>query len=525
MKILISDKLNSEIIPFLKDNGHEVDFNTSLSEKQLIKVIPEYDCLFVRSATKVTSDVINAGVRLKVIGRAGTGVDNIDLAEATLKGILVLNTPGGNTRSAAEHTIAMMLSLFRHIPQANFSMKMKKWDRKSFAGEEFKNKILAIVGLGKIGQEVAEMADGLGMKVIAYDPFLTKESAEILNVSLVSMDKLFELAEIISLHIPLNDQTKNLISSDVFDKCKHGVKIINCARGGIINETDLISALKSGKVGGAAIDVFENEPTQNFELIDHPNVITTPHLGASTKEAQEKVAFQLAEEFVKFCKGNDFIGSVNSAAIKFINIPEAKPIMELAEKLGKFLSQLLTEGIRSITIKAYGTKAVEYFDLIKSAFLKTLMQKYSAENLNLINSIHFAEQKGIKISAAKLKAHPNFSFFIETEIITSNAGIKLGSTIIGASSPRIVGYDDYPVEFELNGKMIIYHNIDEPGILAKVSNILSESNINIAGVSLGRNSKESQARTIIKIDEDLLISLMNKIFDVDGIMNLWKINL
>ena len=354
-KVLITDSVDEKCSEILSSAGFEVEYQTNLSREDLLNIIPAFNVLIVRSSTQVDAELISKMGNMELIGRAGAGVDNIDVPAATRKGILVMNTPGGNTISAAEHTMALLLAMARKIPQANISLHLKKWDRKKFQGTELSGKTLGLIGLGKIGKEVAVRAKAFGMKIIAHDPILNPMSISDSGIELVALDEIWKYADIISVHTPLNDHTKNLISYDVLSKCKTGVAVINCARGGIVNEKDLFKALKEGKVSAAGLDVFETEPPDfSIGLIAHPSVVSTPHLGASTEEAQQKVAVQIAEQVVKYFNDDNFTGAVNAVSLKEITSEHLKSFVHISEVLGKMLSQVRNGSLKNITIKCNG---------------------------------------------------------------------------------------------------------------------------------------------------------------------------
>ncbi len=524
-KILISDKLNPKCVELFQNEGHKVDFKPGISKEELLEIIPEYNALLVRSATKVTAEVINAGENLEIIGRAGTGVDNIDLSAATRKGIIVMNTPGGNTRSAAEHTIAMMMSLCRHIPQANISLREGKWERKLFSGTEVDGKTLGVIGLGKIGREVALMARGLGMNIIGYDPILSPELADELNIQLLTLDEIYKSADFISVHVPLTDSTKGLISRDEINKCKDGVKFINCARGGIIDEEALLEGLDSGKVSGAAIDVFTTEPPENRRLVEHPKVVATPHLGASTEEAQKKVAIQLAEQMIEFFNGGELRGPVNAVAVKYLNNESVQPLIQLASKIGSFQSQILSSNIKNINIVYNNSKFESFEELIEAAFIVGLLSEISSDPVNYLNAKITAEERGIDVSVNFVKSSSKMKDYFLFETETKEKTISIAGSIFNDTDPRIVKIDGFNLELQLKGNFIIYENIDKPGVLASVSNLLAKDSINIAGLSLGRNTIGGEATTIIEVDSEVPDRTIELMKQIDEIKSVYKIKL
>lgn len=501
-RVLISDKLDESCVTLLKEKGFEVDYKAGLSKDDLLSIIKNYNILLVRSATKVTEEVINAASKLEIIGRAGTGVDNVDIKAANRKGIIVMNTPGGNTTSAAEHTVALMLSMCRMIPQANRSLVEGRWDRKLYSGTEFSGKTLGVIGLGKIGREVALLAKGLRMNVIGYDPVLSKEYADEIGVELFSLDDIYKNSDFISLHVPLTPATENMISKNELAKCKDGVKIINCARGGIVNEHDLLEGLNSGKVSSAAFDVFTEEPPTNYDLIKHPNFIATPHLGATTEEAQIRVAIQVVNQIADYYSGSEVMGIVNSSSLTYANNPFIKPFVELSEKIGLIQSQLIEKSSNKITVQVNGKKIIKYSDLFVAGVLKGLLENISEEPVNIVNSKVIADEKGIKVDVITSSENSYYANSITVSIELNNSKKVVTGTVLDESL-RIVRIDGFNLEFKPEGNLLIYNNLDKPGVLSKVSSVLSSNNINIAGLTLGRTGLGKEAITVISCDEDI----------------------
>ena len=526
-KILITDSISDKCIEELESAGYDVDYKTDFSPDSLKEKIKDYNALIVRSASKVTSGLIEKMENMEVIGRAGTGVDNIDIESATKKGILVLNTPGGNTISAAEHTVAMMLSMCRLIPMASRSLSEKKWDRKSFKGSELQDKTLGLLGLGKIGKEVAKRVQGFGMKVIAYDPLLSSELAEKLNVTLQKMDDVFINSDIISVHVPLNDKTKYLISEETISKCKDGVKIVNCARGGIVNEKDLLNALSTGKVSAAALDVFESEPpdTEN-KLLNHPKVVCTPHLGASTDEAQEKVAIQIAEQISDYFLNNRISGAVNAPSVQKEIPNRLEPYVKLLEVIGLFHSQIMEGQLNNIEITFWGDDLNSISELLTASLLKGLLSKQRTERVNLINAQLLAKEDGITIKEIKSSETRAYNNLIRASLNSNdNFSRVIEGTIVGKNELRIINIDGFPVDFNPTGKLILYYNKDVPGILANVSTMLANEQINIAGLSLGRIEEGKEALTIIKIDSDFNYDLLKRSKSIEGIKSIYSVTI
>lgn len=520
-KVLITDNVHSSCSDILNKNSFEVNFNPGMKKEEIISSIIDYNILIVRSATKVDKDIIEAGKNLELIGRAGTGVDNIALDAATRNGILVMNTPGGNTVSAAELTVSMILSLCRNIPQADKSMKEGKWERKKFTGIELDGKTIGIIGLGKIGLEVAKRLKSFNIKIIGFDPIISKTSASRYDIELKNLDELAGMSDIITVHVPLTPDTRDMISDKFISKCKQGVKIINCARGGIVNEHAVIKAIDSGKVSGAAFDVYESEPPENTELINHPKIICTPHLGASTEDAQEKVALQIGEQIVDYYNGNGFNGIINSESIKYLNETDAKAYLDLAEVIGTLHSKLGFNEIKKIKVGITGKQIFKFSELIVSSAIKGLLSDKLELNINYINAFLLAEERGITVETEEKDIGQDYSTLVTVNIEYGSQTRSISGTVISENQKRITGIDSYKVEFNPKGNLIFYTNIDKPGVLAFVSKTLSEFGINIAGLSLGRNDKGKQAMTIITIDEAVSVEALERIRknkEIDSLM-------
>ncbi len=519
-KILISDSIDLKCKEILEEAEIEVTYLPEISSDEIKEIIGEFNGLIVRSRTQVNNLLLKSATNLNIIGRAGTGCDNIDISAATRMGMLVMNTPGGNTISAAEHTMALMLSLSRYIPQANASMISGKWERGKFKGEELSNKILGIIGLGKIGKEVALRAIPFGMKVMCYDPLMSEESASKLGVELVGLDELYKNSDIISIHVPLTNETKNIISEETLSKCKKGVKVINCARGGLIDEPALLKFLENGHVSGAAIDVYTSEPP-DFEnpLLKHPHVITTPHLGASTKEAQQKVAIQIAHQFVDYFKGKEIKGAVNGVGIEAINNKDILPFVTLSEKIGKIYSQLSKNRLKQIDINYCGETLHKFTQLLSISVLKGFLNDKLEENVNLINAPFLAKENGIIINEIKSSSNIDYKNLLSVTFHSKDKLRKFDGTVFGNNESRIVGVNNFRLEVKPEGFLLFYTNVDKPGMLSIVSKILADSNINIGGLSLGRRDKGDEAVTVINVDNSVDKNTLDKIASYKGISN------
>jgi D-3-phosphoglycerate dehydrogenase len=501
MKVLVSDNLSEEGVKILKDAGLTVDVKTGMKPEELKSVIGEYNGIVIRSATKLTADVLDAAENLKVIGRAGSGLDNVDKPAASKKGIVVMNTPGGNTITTAEHTISLMLSMARRIPQAAASMKAGKWEKKKFTGVELYNKTLGIVGIGAIGGEVAKRAQGLGMNVIAFDPFLSDEKAKEIGVEKMSVEDVFKRADVITFHTPLTQETKNIVNKDSIKTMKDGVRIINCARGGIVNEAALLEALESGKVAGAALDVFEKEPPpEDSALVKHPNVVCTPHLGASTGEAQVNVATAVAEQIVDYLLQGTIRNAVNFPSIPADQMPKLSPYISLSEKLGSFASQVSEGGITEVTVEFRGDAADLNTEPVTIAALKGLLTPILEETVNFVNAPFIAKERGIEVKETKSAESGDYQSMIVLRIKSGGKERTFTGTLFSRKNPRIIQVDGFPVEIIPEGTMLLMFNNDKPGVIGNIGNFLGEHGINIARMHFGREAAGGTAISVVSID-------------------------
>jgi len=517
-KVLVTDAVDKKCVGVLEAAGCEVKYQPGMARDLIEAEIGDYNGLIVRSETKVKSDLISLMNNMEVIGRAGTGVDNIDVEAATRKGIVVMNTPGGNTISTAEHAMALIVSLCRNIAQANQSMRAGKWDKKSYRGTELQDKTLGVVGFGRIGREVALRSKAFGMNVIAYDPVVSEELAHKAGVTLVDINSIFEKSDIITFHVPLNDETRNMISAETLQKCKDGVKIINCARGGIVNQEALLNALGSGKVSGAALDVYEKEPPDlTSKLIQHPKLLATPHLGASTEEAQEKVAIQIAEQMAGLFQKKSVRGIVNATAIDAEGNNEIAPYVRLAENIGILHSQLIKDQLKQININFSGELLHSSITLLSTAMLKGFLSRRVSEVVNFINAPFLAKEMGIVVNEIKTGANSNYTNLLTVECETEKENKSLAGTVFGNNELRIVSIDSYHLELKPEGHMLFYSNIDKPGMLAMVGKILADANINIAGLSLGRLEAGKEALTVINTDSEIDKKVVKDILSINGV--------
>lgn len=515
-KVLISDKLDPLSADIFKKHNVEVDYKPGTSAEELLKIIDQYDGLAVRSETKVTPEVLAAGKKLKVIGRAGIGVDNIDVAKSTEMGIVVMNTPFGNSVTTAEHAIAMMFALARQIPDANQSTHAGKWEKKRFMGVELYSKTLGVIGCGNIGGIVADRAVGLKMNVIAFDPFLTEERALELGVEKVELEDIWARADFITLHVPKNQHTANIIRAETIAKMKDGVRIINCARGGIVNEADLKDALDSGKVAGAALDVFEVEPAKENILFGHPNVVCTPHLGAATSEAQVNVALQVAEQMSDYLNTGAVTNAVNMASISAEDAPRLKPYLKLAEQLGQFAGQITDNPITKVEIEYEGTVTDLNTNPITSTLIANLLGS-SIESVNMVNALQVAESRGITIKQSYDNTSKNWRSMINLVVTTTGRTRNVTGTLFTGKEPRIVNIEGVPIEARLYGDMLFIRNDDRPGMIGALGKMLGDSGQNIADFRLGRKDETSGAICLVGLDGPVDDALFKKIEAIDSI--------
>lgn len=502
-KVLVSDKLSEAGVKILQDApaGIEVDVKTGMKPDELIKVIPNYDGLIIRSATKVTENILNAATKLKIIGRAGIGVDNVDTKTASAKGVVVMNTPGGNTTTTAEHAIAMMMALSRMIPQATASIKAGKWEKSKFMGSEHFNKTLGIIGIGRIGSIVVKRARGLEMKVIAADPFISQTAAENMGVELVTLDDLLARADYISIHSPLTPETKHIVNADAFKKMKKGVRIINCARGGIIDEHALADAIKDGIVAGAALDVFENEPVgADNPLLQLDEVVLTPHLGASTSEAQVNVAIAVAEQFVDFFTSGIIRNAVNVPSVDPEQLAVVRPYLALGEKMGAFLSQIAKGGVTEIKITYMGELGDIDQRPVTQSIIKGVLEHFIEESVNFVNAPYIAESRGIVVSSGTSSVKRNFKSLLGVEIITDIGKHYAEGAVFIGDQPRLVKLNDFLVEAHLDGSMLVFTNDDKPGVIGAIGTYLGDHGINVASFELARSNEGGVATAIVSVD-------------------------
>ncbi|MEK6699536.1 MAG: phosphoglycerate dehydrogenase [Nitrospirota bacterium] len=525
MKVLISDNLSSTGVEILKKAGLEVDARSKTSPEEIEKIIGDYDALIIRSATKVTAALLDKATKLKVVGRAGSGLDNVDTPAATKKGVVVMNTPGGNTVTTAEHTMGMIFACARMIPQAYASLKAGKWEKKKFEGVELYDKTLGVIGLGAIGGVVANRAIGLGMKVLAYDPFISTEKAKSLGIELADLPALYKRSDFITIHTPKTKETANLINKNTIAQMKDGVRIINCARGGIVNEQDLYETMKSGKVAAAAFDVFEKEPPENHPLLTLESFIATPHLGASTQEAQENVAVAIAEQIVDYLIAGTVRNAVNVPSVPADQLPTLSPYINLAERMGSFEAQLYEGGLTQVTVEYSGEVANLKLEPITLAALKGLLTPILKENVNYVNAPLIAKDRGIEVKVSSSSDTREYTSLITLKVKTNGKEMFVAGTLNSKKEPRIVQVDNFPMEAVPDGDMLVLMNNDKPGVIGGIGTLLGQNGINIARMQFGRETAGGLAVSVVSIDSPVSDELMEKIKKLPNVLSVKQIRI
>ena len=526
MKVLICDNLEQAGIDQFKGKGSvKADVVAAMTPAELKRKISRYDGIIVRSATKITGDLLKSAQRLKVVGRAGIGLDNIDVSAASRKGVVVMNTPGANAITTAEHAISLLLALSRHIPQATASLKAGKWEKKKFMGVEIFNQTLGIIGFGNIGQVVADRAQGLKMKVIVYDPFLSKETMAKMGVEKVTFDQLLKLSDYITIHTPLNKDTNNLLDKKAFQKMKKGVRIINCARGGIVNEKDLFTAIKQGKVAGAALDVFENEPPGDHPLFGLDEVIGTPHLGASTSQAQARVAEVIAKQIKDYLEQGIIKNAINVPSVSPEIVDQVKPYLTLAEKMGSFQSQILAGSIKQVTIEYSGEIAGHDLAPLTVSLLKGILESALPDVVNYVNAPLLAKERGIKVREVKTSDTEGFTSLITLKTKSREGEHSIAGTLFGKGDPRIVRVDNFYTEAIPDGNILLMHNYDKPGVIGTIGKALGSKGINIAKMHLSRQKVGDVAISLIHVDEPVSEGVLKKINKLPNIISVKHISL
>jgi D-3-phosphoglycerate dehydrogenase / 2-oxoglutarate reductase len=513
VKVLVADRISPRGIQELSAGGElDVSVQTGLNEAELIKVIPEFSAIVVRSETKVTAPILHAGTRLRVVGRAGVGVDNVDVETATRRGVIVMNTPGGNTISTAEHAFSLLLCVARKIPQAHANLQAGRWDRKQFEGTELYNKTLGIIGMGRIGSELSRRAIAFGMRVLAYDPYLSSSRARSLQVELIEdLDELLPLADFITLHTPLTPETHHLLNAVRLTKTKRGARLINCARGGLIDETALLESLGSGQIAAAALDVFETEPLPNDSPLRRlPNLILTPHLGASTVEAQESVGIEIAQAIRAALLEGTIRNAINMPNLDARTLAIVGPHLRFGEKLGRFLSQVAPKRVETLHINYSGKVNEVDTTAITRSILKGFLHLAGGNDVNEVNAPAFAESLGLKITESRLSAPGDYSDLLELTAEAEGKTVSVAGAFFGAT-PRIVSINSRPVEARPSGVLLVLENTDRPGIVGRIGTLLGEHDVNIATMSLSRNQAGGRALTVLNLDTAPSAELLSKI--------------
>ncbi len=515
-KVLISDKMDPKAAQIFRERGVEVDEITGKTPEELIAIIGDYDGLAIRSSTKVTKAILDAAKNLKVVGRAGIGVDNVDIPAASAAGVVVMNTPFGNSITTAEHAIALMFALARQLPEADASTQAGKWEKNRFMGVELTAKTLGLIGAGNIGSIVADRAQGLKMKVIAFDPFLSPERAIEIGVEKVELDQLLARADFITLHTPLTDQTRNILSAENIAKTKKGVRIINCARGGLVDEVALKAALDSGHVAGAALDVFVQEPAKESPLFNTPNFVSTPHLGASTSEAQVNVAIQVAEQMADFLVSGGVTNALNMPSLSAEEAPRLKPYMALAEKLGSLVGQLTTGAIARVSVHSEGAAAELNQKPIVGAVLAGFLRVQS-DTVNMVNAPFLAKERGIEVREVRNDREGDYHTLIRVSLKTEAGERSVAGTLFGNAQPRLVELFGIKVEADLAGHMLYVVNEDAPGFIGRIGTTLGEAGVNIGTFHLGRRDAGGEAVVLLSVDEAVTPELVAKVRALPGV--------
>jgi D-3-phosphoglycerate dehydrogenase len=501
---------SKEIEPVVRDK---------IARAELLDLVADADGIIVRSSTVVDRELLQRARRLKVVGRAGVGVDNVDVDAATESGVLVMNSPGGSTTTTAEHTIAMLFALARNIPQAYRSLKTRQWEKNKFKGVELAGKTLGVIGLGRIGSEVARKCQAMGMNVIAFDPYINPDAHLTAGLELADMETVLEAADFISVHVPLTDATRNLINKDTIARMKDGVRLINCARGGIINETDLYDGLRSGKVAGAAVDVFEAEPNTESPLLGLDNFIATPHLGASTVEAQRKVSEDICRQVSDYLLKNTVDGALNFPRLEAGAVERYRHFVDLAARLAAFISQICDGRMQTVSIRYSGEVAEMNLNYLTSVIVRSLLAPVLREGINLVNAIHVAKQRGVRIQETRVPAPENFTNLIVIELKTDVESHRVSGTVFTDKLPRIVDIDGYPLEVVPRGNMIFFTNNDKPGVIGAIGSVLGKCNVNIAGMHLGREHEGGKALALLLVDNPVTTDVIQQFRQVPNVLS------
>lgn len=517
-KVLVTDGISDTGLKSLVDHPNfTVDRQPTLPEAELKKIIGDYDALIVRSQTKVTEELLESANQLRVIARAGVGVDNINVNAATRKGIIVINAPGANTIAATEHTLAMMLSLARKIPQAHQKTLTGEWDRNSFKGVELYKKTLGVIGMGKIGTEVAKRAKSFGMNILAFDPYLTEERAKKLGMTKASLDLIARESDFITVHTPLTKDTKGLVNEEYLRKTKKGVRFVNCARGGIIDEKALVKAIQSGHVSGAALDVFEKEPVTDPELLHNPNIIVTPHLGASTVEAQEKVAQEVSAEIIEIFESQSITNAVNMPQMSGEVQQKMQPYLLLGEQIGQLVIQLLKEAPSKIEINYHGDLVEEDTELLTRIMIKGVLSHHLSDSVNLINALHLLKEQGVSYNVQKNATNKGFANYMELTVSQGNETATVGATVLNGYGARIVKMNQYRIDVRPEEHLLYILHQDMPGMIGKVGSLLGDYQINIGTMQVGRTTVGGQAVMVLTLDKKVNPEVIQSLTLINGL--------
>ncbi len=520
LRVLLVDGIDPAGVEVIKRSGSIDPFvHDKISKDKLLELIPSMDGVIVRSATTIDKSVIEKASRLKVIGRAGVGIDNVDIEAATQSGVLVMNSPGGSTTTTAEHTIAMLFALARNIPQAYKKLKERQWEKTKFKGVELAGKTLGVVGLGRIGSEVARKCQAIGMNVIAYDPYINPDAQFSSGLTLVDVSRIFEESDFITVHSPLTDATRNLIRKETIARMKDGVRILNCARGGIVNEQDLYEAMKAGKVAGAALDVFETEPNTESPLLELDNFIATPHLGASTVEAQRKVSEDICQQISDYLLKNTVRGALNFPQLDANQVERYQHFVDLASRVSSFVGQLSEGRMQSVAIRYSGEVCDMNLNYLTSVIIRGLLLPVLREGVNLINALHLAGQRGIKVEETRVPAPENFTNLIAIELKTDVDSHRVSGTVFNDKLPRIVNVDGYALEVIPRGNMIFFTNLDKPGVIGNIGTVLGQCSVNIAGMQLGREHEGGKALALLLVDNPVGQDVIDRVRTIDNILS------
>ncbi len=524
-KVLLLDGIDPAGVDVIRrTKAIETVVHDKISRDELFEIVADVDGIIVRSATSVDRELMQRAKKLKVVGRAGVGVDNVDIDAATEFGILVMNSPGGSTTTTAEHTVAMLFALARNIPQAYQTLKGRQWEKNKFKGVELAGKTLGIIGLGRIGSEVARKCQAMGMRVVAFDPYINPDALLSSGFDLAGIEDVFERADFISVHVPLTDTTRNLINSTTLPKMKDGVRILNCARGGIINERDLYDALKSGKVAGAAFDVFEEEPNTKSPLLELDNFIATPHLGASTVEAQRKVSEDICRQVADFLVRNTIEGALNFPRVEAAQVERYGHFVDLAARLASFIAQICDGRMQNVSIRYAGEVCDMNLNYLTSVILRSLLVPVLREGVNLINAMHVAKLRGIKFTETRTPAAENFTNLIVIELKTDVESHRVSGTVFTDKRPRIVNVDGYPLDVVPHGHMIFFTNNDKPGVIGAIGTALGKWNVNIAGMQLGREVEGGKALALLLVDDAVSHEVIQQFRQVPNILSAKVVN-